>query len=86
RFGAVEERLRQMGQTRLGPRRLVDLTRLTAAALGRKGVEAMQSELTADSSLYDAYNHLTDASQQKNMAQRRELELIAGSLVSMGSP
>jgi len=84
RLGGVEERLREMAQTRLGSRRLVDLARATVPALGKKGVEAMQSELTADSSLYDAYNHLTLVSQQRKMAPRRELELLAGSLVGMG--
>jgi len=80
----VEERLREMAQTRLGSRRLVDLARATTPVLGKKGVEAMQSELTADSSLYDAYNHLTLVSQERKMGPRRELELIAGSLVGMG--
>jgi len=81
RLSGVEERLRHMAQTRLGSRRLVDLARATAPALGKKGVEAMQSELTADSSLYDAYNQLTLVSQERKMGPRRELELLAGSLV-----
>jgi len=84
RPSGVEERLRHMAQTRLGSQGLVNLARATTPVLRKKGVEAMHSELTADSSLYDAYNHLTLVSQQRKMGPRRELELIAGSLVGMG--
>jgi len=65
-------------------RQLVHQARRSAPVLGKKGVEAMQSELTADSSLYDAYNHLTLVSQQRKMGPRQKLELLAGSLVGMG--
>jgi len=81
RMGGMDERLRRMTETRLGTHRHVDLGRASARALGKAGVETFNETLTPDSSVYDAYNHLTFVSQKKKLGPRRELEIIAGGLL-----
>jgi hypothetical protein len=81
RLGGLDERLRKLVETKVGQPRLAALERATAPFLGRQGVETFRAEITEDSSLYDAYNHLTFVSQQRKLGPRRELELVAGRLL-----
>jgi len=81
-MGGTDERLRRMADTHLGSHRDADLGRVSARALGKARLEAFYLALTPDSSVYDAYNHLTLVSQQRKMGPRRELEVIAEDLLS----
>ncbi|MHB1684125.1 MAG: hypothetical protein ACYCYO_15060 [Bacilli bacterium] len=81
RMGEMDARLRRMAETRLGPQRHRDLEKASARSLGKIGVEEFRAAVSQDSSVYDAYNHLTLVSQQKKLGPRRELELIAGGLL-----
>ncbi len=60
-----------MTQTRLGERSLDELEWAIAAPLGRKGLETLRAEVTSDSSVYDAYNHLRFVSRRKQLGPRR---------------
>jgi len=82
RMGSVEERLREMAQTKLGEEMFGGLARLAAPALGKEGVKEFRAEVSPDASVYDAYNHLTFVSQERRLAPRRQLELIAGGLLT----
>lgn len=79
----LNEALRALTQTSIGESRLNDLGRRSAPHLGRKGFDTFQTKLSPDSSLYDAYNHLTFVSQRKPLGPRRELELIAGDMLGV---
>jgi len=84
RMGGMDERLHRMTESRLGTRRHGDLGQVSARALGKAGLQEFHEVIKPDSSVYDAYNHLTLVSQQKKLGPRRELELIAGSLLPSG--
>ncbi len=81
RMKGLNDKLRMLAETRLGESQFSRLEQASAKSLGRTGLETYRSSLTTDSSIYDAYNHLTYVSQQKKLGPNRDLEMIAGQLL-----
>lgn len=75
----LNEALRRMTHTRLDPERFHKLTNAAAAPLGQTGMEELRMDISPDSSVYDAYNHLDCLSQRKSpgpsIAKEHETEV-----------
>lgn len=81
RVKGLDDALKRMVETRLGDREHSRLLRTVAEPLGKRGLEEFRTAMSPDSTLYDAYNHLTAVSQRRSLGPRRELEVIAGTLL-----
>ncbi|WDL99182.1 hypothetical protein [Alicyclobacillus sp. ALC3] len=82
RMDGVGAALQRATETQIGRDGLLRLSQMAASPLGRKGLQEMTGSVSADSSVYDVYNHLTFVSQQRPLGPRRQLEMVAGSLLA----